>query len=195
MARSFSMVRGEFALSGPVRRDFGFPLPFQDFKVVRGPWAGDPIRPLGTIAVSRAAGKIDDHRHAQFFGQQYGLAADRLIVLRALLIRVQRVAVAAQRADAEAAIRQFVFEFGQLGGIVQHGQLAVRIARIITGSEFDRIDMDALELLEDIVQGKLRQQGGENADSHVGLLLGLNMPPSRIAEAALGRRGQSGLNR
>ena len=49
----------------------------------------------------------------------------------------------------------------------------MRIARIIAGAELHRIDLDALELFEHIVQRKLRQQGGENADSHVDLLSGV----------------------
>jgi hypothetical protein len=37
--------------------------------------------------------------------------------------------------------------------VVQHGQLAVWIARIVAGSEFHGIDIDALEFLQNIVEG------------------------------------------
>jgi len=74
------------------------------------------------------------------------LAADILIVLGALLIGVQGVAMAAQGADGNAVVRQLLLELIALGFVVQHGQLAVWIARIVACSEFHGIDIDALEL-------------------------------------------------
>ena len=142
-----AVIGGEFGLLDPVGRHLGFPLPLQDLQVVRRPGAGDPVGPLGFVAIARAAGKIDDHGNAQFLGQADGFAADVLIVLGALLIGVQRIAVAAQRADGEAVIRQLLLEFVQFGLAVQHGQLAVWIARVIACPEFHRIDIDALEFL------------------------------------------------
>ena len=148
-----AVVGGEFGLLDPVGGDLGFPLPLQDLQVIRRPGTGDPVGPLGFVAVAGAAGKIDDHGDAQFLGQTDGFAAGFLIMPGALLVGVQRVAVAAQGADGEAVVRQLPFEFVQFGFAVQHGQLAVWIARIIARSKLHRIDIDALEFFQNIVEG------------------------------------------
>jgi hypothetical protein len=70
-----------------------------------------------------------------------------------LLVGVQRIAVAAQGADADAIVRQLLFELVQFGFAVQHGQLAVWIARIVAGSEFHGVNIDALKLFQNIVEG------------------------------------------
>ena len=49
-----------------------------------------------------------------FSASWIGLAADFLIVLSPRLIRMQRIAVAAQRADGEAVVRELLFENIQL---------------------------------------------------------------------------------
>jgi hypothetical protein len=46
----------------------------------------------------------------------------------------------------------------------------VRTAGIVSGTEFHGTDVVALQLLENIIDGQLRQQGCEYADSH-GVLL------------------------
>jgi AbrB family looped-hinge helix DNA binding protein len=45
----------------------------------------------------------------------------------------------------------------------------MRIAGIVSSAKLDGIDVQRLELLENIRQGQLGQQGSETADSHVGL--------------------------
>ena len=61
----------------------------------------------------------------------------------------------------------FCLNVVQLGLVLEHRKLAMRIARIVSGAQLDGADVQALELLQYVVQGKLRQQGGEYADSHV----------------------------
>jgi hypothetical protein len=85
----------------------------------------------------------------------------------AIAVGVERIAVAGQRADAEAVVGQLLFEVVELGFVIEHGELAVRIARIIAGTEFHGIDVVAFQLLEHVLEGKLRQQGSEDTDSHV----------------------------
>jgi hypothetical protein len=83
---------------------------------------------------------------------------------------MQRVAVAAQGTDGEAMIAELRLEIVELRLTVEHRKLAVRVAGIISGAEFHRIDIVALQLLQYIFQGQLRQQRGEYADSHGSLL-------------------------
>ena len=74
--------------------------------------------------------------------------------------------MATQRTDGNAVISELLLEGVQLLRVVQHGQLAMRIARIITGAQFDGGNSVGLQLLQDIVQRHLRQQRGEDSDSH-----------------------------
>jgi hypothetical protein len=52
------------------------------------------VTQLGAVACGESPGhpeKVDDHRDAEFFGEQNSFAADLAIVLRARLIRMQRL--------------------------------------------------------------------------------------------------------
>src|SRR5439155_13570702 len=124
----------------------------------------------GVVGIARTARKVDAHRHAQLLRQQDGLAADLLIVFGNLLVGMQRVAVTAQRTDGEAVVGKLLLEVEQLRYFVQHRELAVRVAGIIARAQFDRIDIDALQFLQNVVERHLRQQGGKYTDSHVILL-------------------------
>jgi hypothetical protein len=63
-------------------------------------------------------------------------------------------------------IGQNPLQLGERRPIFQHGELAVGIAGIVSRAEFDRIDMERREFLEDRRQWKLRQQGGKDSDTH-----------------------------
>src|ERR1051325_3109854 len=80
---------------------------------------------------------------------------------------MQRIAVAAQRADGETVVRQLLLEVDQLRGLFEHRKLAVGITGIIAGAELHRIDVEALQLFQHVVKRHLRQKSGKNADSHV----------------------------
>jgi len=54
------MLSGKLYLFLPVRNDLLFPLPFNyPAKIIR-PGTGYPVRMLGSICITRAAGKGDD---------------------------------------------------------------------------------------------------------------------------------------
>jgi hypothetical protein len=57
-------------------------------------------------------------------------------------------------------------EFGESLRVVEHGELAVRVAGIIAGAEFDGVDVEGFEFVEDSGQGKLGEQRGEDSDLH-----------------------------
>ena len=46
---------------------------------------------------------------------------------------MQRIAVAAQGADGEAVIVELLLEFAQRRGVLEHRELAVRVAEVIAG--------------------------------------------------------------
>jgi hypothetical protein len=97
--------------------------------------------------IARAAAEIHHHRDAQLLGQPDGLAADLLIVPSRVLIGMQRVAVAAQRADGEAVVVQLLLELLELALVLEHGELAVGAAGVVSGAEFHGVDLQSRELL------------------------------------------------
>jgi hypothetical protein len=99
-----AVVRRELDALAPVGNDLLLPLPGQQLLEVRRPGSRDPVGVLGVVAVARAAREVNHHRHAQFLRQQNRLAIDFAIAFGDLAHRVQRLAVAAQRADREAVV-------------------------------------------------------------------------------------------
>ena len=68
---------------------------------------------------------------------------------------MQRIAVRAERADGESVVVELLLELLQRGAVLQHRQLAVRIAGIISGSKLHSVDVQGLEFFEDLVKRKL----------------------------------------
>jgi hypothetical protein len=81
-------------------------------------------------------------------------------------IGVERVAVAAKGADGDAAIGEELLEFSESFGVVEHRQLAMRVAGIIAGAEFDGVDVEGLEFVEDSGERQLGEERGEDSDFH-----------------------------
>src|SRR5579872_102264 len=79
---------------------------------------------------------------------------------------MERIPVAAQRADADAVIVNHFPEIGQCRRILEHRNFAMCIAHIISSGEFDGIYMECCEFLENIRQRHLRQQGSEDSNAH-----------------------------
>src|SRR5580658_7864954 len=79
---------------------------------------------------------------------------------------MQRIAVTTQGADLRTMIGKHLLKGRERAAIVKHRQLTVRITRIIPRAKLDRIDAQRSELLENVRQRKLRQQGCEDSDTH-----------------------------
>jgi hypothetical protein len=79
---------------------------------------------------------------------------------------MQGVPVTTQGADADSVIGQNVVKLGEGSGIFEHREFAVRIARIVSGSEFDCVDVERREFLENGCQRKFGQQGSEDSNTH-----------------------------
>ena len=135
-----AVVGGEFAVLAPIGSDHFVPLPVEDFEVVGRPGTGDPVGSGRVRGVAGTSGEIDDNGDAELFGQQDRLATDLAVFLGARRVGMQRIAVTAERADRDAVVFQDLLELGQGGVVVEHGELAMRVAGIIAGAEFDGVD-------------------------------------------------------
>src|ERR1019366_5513075 len=68
--------------------------------------------------------------------------------------------------DRDSVVGEQALEIVELALVLQHGELAVGAAGVISGTEFHGIDVIAFHLLENVFSGQLRQQRSEYADSH-----------------------------
>ena len=137
-----AVIFRELRVPGPIGRDFLLPLPFEELPDIRAARAGDPVGILRAIAIAGASGKIDHHGHAEPLGQAYGLAAGFLKSFGEARVRMQRISVAAQRADGKAAILELLLEFAERRAIVEHRERAMGIARIVAGAQLDGVNAE-----------------------------------------------------
>ena len=63
-------------------------------------------------------------------------------------------------------IGQNLPQLGKRRQIFEHCELAVGIAGIVPGAEFDGVDVERREFLENRRQRELRQQCSEDSDAH-----------------------------
>ncbi len=83
-----------------------------------------------------------------------------------LLVGMQRVPVAAQGADVNALFLELLFELLDLGRLAQPVELEVWVADVITCPQLNRSDPKRLNLLDNLVQAELGEQGREEPYLH-----------------------------
>jgi len=74
--------------------------------------------------------------------------------------------MAAQGADGYAVVGEYRLKVAEGGGVLEHRQLAVRVAGVIAGAQLDGRNAKLREPGDDLVQRQVGQQRGENADFH-----------------------------
>jgi len=75
---------------------------------------------------------------------------------------MQRIPMAAKRADRNPTIAKFPLKFAERRGVLDHRKLAMRIARIPARSQFHGRNPKLLNLREHLVQRKRTKQRGKN---------------------------------
>jgi hypothetical protein len=142
------VVGGKLRVLDPIGRHHFVPLPVQHFEEVGRPRASDPVGRCSVRRISGTSGKVHDHWDAELFGQQNSLSAHFAVVLRAILVRMQRVSMTTQGADLGTVIGQDLMKLRERSGIFEHRELAVGVAHVISGAQFDGINVERRELLE-----------------------------------------------
>ena len=119
---------------------------------------------MGRIA--RASGEVDHHGNPELFGKQDGFTAHISILLCAVLVWMQCVAMTTQGADTDAVVGQHLLKLSERSGIFEHRKFAVSVTWIVSRGEFDGIDSERDEFLKNGGQRKLRQQGSKDSNAH-----------------------------
>ncbi len=151
-----AVIFGEFGVLDPIRLDFFLPLPREDVEIFRRPRAGHPVRIFRLVGIAGAARKIDHDGHFQLFGKPDGELAGLGVSFGDGFIGMQRIAMRAERADGKSVVGEFLLELFQRDAILQHRQLAMRIAGIISGAQFDGRDVQGAQFFEHFFERELR---------------------------------------
>ncbi len=171
LKRDFHAERpGERSLLLPIRNRHLVPLPLENLQKIRRPRAGDPIRGLGTGMVSRTARECGDHGHPDLGGKLHRVLKDLVVRSGQLFVRMDRISVAGKRADLQAAGRDGFDKCLPLGLARQKlSRLAVGIAGVGAGAEFDGFAAQTRDVREGFFQGKVAEDRGEYANFHMSL--------------------------
>src|SRR5260370_41618608 len=116
----YPMLRGKRRVFYPIRCDHFVPLPFQNVAVVGRPGTSDRVRRSGLKGISGATGKIHHNRPTEFFSQQNRLAAYLASLPRPICVRMQRIAVTTESANARTMVSQFALELSECGAALKH---------------------------------------------------------------------------
>ena len=144
--------------------DEHLPLVLEDLAEVIRPRAGDPVRILRGLAVAGAAGEAVDLVQAVFFRHEDRVAHVLVVRRGELLVRVNRVAVAGERADLHVILLDDIAEFLELCLVVQQDlRVAVVLAREAAAADFDHLDAHGLEVLQGLFKRHVADDVGKYA--------------------------------
>ena len=125
---------------------------------------------LGWVAFGSPPGqpeKVITCLHAELRRQLHCLPEHRVVRPGDLLVRVDRVAVARQRADDEPAAGDGVLERLQLLlALQQLGRLAVAVARIGARADLDGLEAELLHVVERCFKWLVAEENREDPDLH-----------------------------
>ena len=157
----------ERSFVAPVRNRHLVPLPFECLAVIRRPGARHPVRSTSIRTVAGTTGEAVDDVDAELDGETRGLAPRLVRLARERLVRVKRVAVAAEGADLQAALFDRIEQRTTLARVgEQRIGIAVGTARIVAGAELDGIEPECHDAVEHRLERKLREEHREDAELH-----------------------------
>ena len=82
-------------------------------------------------------------------------------------VGMERVAVAAERADREAALLDRAEQVALLRGVAeQRVGIAVRVAGIVAGAELDRLDAEGRHPVEHLLEREIGEEDCEDSELH-----------------------------
>ena len=96
----------------PVRNGLLFPLPFKHLEKLRRPRRRHPVRMRRDLRIAGASGERHDDRHFEPFGELDGLAEHLVVGFRSRRVRMERIAVARERADRQPGIADHLAKVG-----------------------------------------------------------------------------------
>jgi hypothetical protein len=171
----------------PVRRGPLFPLPRQRLGEIRRPGTGYPVRLHGLRPTARAPGERDHRRHLEPPGELHRVAVVAIVRLRDLPPRMERVAVARERADLQPAGGDRILE-PLPRRVVLEQRRGIRVPRsgIAPDPDLDRLASRGRDVVQRLLERALTEKHREDPDLH-GRFLSLSLA-WRIGPAHAGPR-------
>ena len=159
-----AVLLGESDGLSPIGNEYFIPLPLEYLGEVVRPGADDPVGILRVLLVAGAAGESVDLMNTELLGEKDGVLY-RLVELGGnSLVRMDGVAVAAERAYLKAAVRDGGFEGVQSRRIGEQGVgVGMGVAGVTAAAYLDHLNALGFEILESLFERKVAQKAGKYA--------------------------------
>src|SRR5690242_16368849 len=168
-----AMLAGKFGGFLPVGNDLFFPLPVENLGVLGRPAVSRPVGHGVRGAAAGASGKSHDYRDLQALSQQHRVAEYLRVAGSDFCVRMDRIAVAAERRYADVSVLELLFPGARLGWISQqllHRTMAV--ARVTAGANLYRLQLQGADLLQHLVEAQIVVNRIENANQQLARRIG-----------------------
>jgi hypothetical protein len=121
-----------------------------------------------SVAIAGTAGEVHDDRHVQTLAEPDRLLEHLVVCFCAILVRMERIAVARQRADRQAGVGDHLLVLASRRWIGQQQiELDVSVSGPATRSQLDRVDApERAHLCEHVLDAQRRKDGCEESNFH-----------------------------
>ena len=162
-----SVLRREGRGLLPVGNQNLVPLPVENLRVVVRPRACDPVGVLRIGAVAGAAGEADYRVDAELLAHEDRVDEVVVVLFRDFLVRVDRIAVAAEGADLQAVPVHRLLELAERLLVVKKDLgLAVGVARVAAASDLDALGAGIRKIFHRFGGGKVAEQHADYSYFH-----------------------------
>ena len=147
----------------PVGNQHLVPLVIQNLRVILRPRARHPVGGFILRAAAGAAAETHDTLDAEPFGQKHRAHEIITEFFRGIRVRMNGIAVSAQRADFQMVLPEHLLKRVQLIVIVQKlCRVAMRFARKAAATDLDRLYAAVREVFHGLGKRLARQHGIKN---------------------------------
>ena len=137
------MAAAGFKLLDPEGDEHIVPLVVENLRIFVRPGTGDPVGIFRSGAVARAAGKGKHLIDFQFLGQQQCVVKIGLVPCGGFLIRIDHIAVAAERADRHSEFFYRLLKLFELGFVFQQlTRVAMSLSGITAAADLQRFNTE-----------------------------------------------------
>src|SRR5581483_8991757 len=163
-----AVVAGEARRVAPVRDRFLLPLPLEHVEELGRPRGRHPVGMRGGVGVAGTAGEGDDDRDVELVREADGLPKELVVLARRLRVRVERIAVARERADRQPRVLELVPERVRAAvALQQRVHVEMIAAGPSAGPELQRLNLpERSNLVDHLLLRERAEHGREQPQLH-----------------------------